>query len=155
MPCIVVGPLDSGGGGVGIFYRSSRLKVVDITAKENQHEVIAVLCSLRGTSRKIICICGYLTTALTTDQSEAYLEYINDLIHSCKSRYQDPHILVAGDWNRADTDIALCDFPSICRVPTPPTRGDEVLDIINMNYAVTETEICPPLSEPRKAWSTE
>ena len=49
-------PVGRRGGGVGVFFRSSRIKAVDITPKDNPHEVCAVLCSLRGTSRKIICL---------------------------------------------------------------------------------------------------
>ena len=52
------------GGGVGIFTRNSRVKAIDITPRGNPHEICAVLCSLRGTSRKIICIGAYLTLSL-------------------------------------------------------------------------------------------
>ena len=70
------------GGGVGIFYRSSRLRVIDITPPDNPHEICVGLCSLRGTSRKIVCIGAYLTTALDPASAECFLEYINDLILS-------------------------------------------------------------------------
>ena len=55
---------------------------------------------------------------------------------------------MAGDWNKANTDIATSDFPNLKTVETPPTRGDEVLDIIftNMSGAIIETEIPPPSS---------
>ena len=86
------------GGGVGVFYRSSRIKATDVTPKNNPHKVCVVLCSLRGTARKIICIGAYLTTALDDDAAAVYLEYINDLIHTFKGKYNDPFILVAGDW---------------------------------------------------------
>ena len=69
------------------------------------------------------------------------------MIHSYKARYKDLHFIVASDWNRADTNIALDDFPSLTAVLTPPTRGDDVLDIIftNMHHAIVETEVTPPL----------
>ena len=38
------------GGGVGIFFRESRIKACEITPKDNPHEICAVLCSLRGLS---------------------------------------------------------------------------------------------------------
>ena len=99
-------PVGRRGGGVGIFTRNSRIKAVDITPKSD-HEVCAVLCSLRGTSRKIIVIGTYLTTALSDDEAGVFLEHVNDLVHLFKARYRDPHIIVAGDWNRADTDVAF------------------------------------------------
>ena len=139
-------PVGRRGGGVGIFYRSNRVKAVEITPKNNPHEICAVLASLRGTSRKIIVIGAYLTTALTTEQAEVFLEYVNDMIHSFKARYSDPFFIVAGDWNKADTEIAFDDFQSIQEVLTPPTRGDENLDIVfmNMSRSVKSVEVCPP-----------
>ena len=118
------------GGGVGIFYRTSRIKAIGITPKENPHEICSALCSLRGTLRKILCIGVYLSTALDVPSAEEYLEYLSDLIHHFKSKYKDLHIVVAGDWNRADTSIALEDFPSLTAVPTPPTCEDDILDIV-------------------------
>ena len=108
------------GGGVGIFYRTSKMKIVDITPTDNPHEIVAVLCSLRGTAKKILCIGAYLTTALTQPQSEVFLQYINDLLHLFKSKYQDPHIIVAGDWNRGDTSIFHEDFSNLNVIDTPP-----------------------------------
>ena len=37
---------------------------------------------------------------------------------------------MAGDWNKFDTTTAFKDFPFLHPIDTPPTRGDEVLDII-------------------------
>ena len=94
-----------------------------------------------------MCIGAYLTTALDPPAAEVFLEYINDMIHSYKAKYQDPYIILAGDWNRADTDIAVGDFPGLLAVPTPPTRGDETLDITFTNFgnSIVEAEVCPPL----------
>ena len=43
--------------------------------------------------------------------------------------------------------MAFGDFVNLTAIPTPPTRGDEILDIVftNMSGAVVETEVCPPL----------
>ena len=76
-----------------------------------------------------------------------YLEYINDLVHAFKAKYSDPYILFVGDWNQADTSIAFEDFPFLQAIPTPPRRGDEVLEIVftNISRSVVNTEVCPPL----------
>ena len=62
------------GGCVGIFYRTSRMKVLDTTPKDNPHEIVVGLCTLRGTSRKVVCIGAYLTTALDVASVEAFLD---------------------------------------------------------------------------------
>ena len=107
-------PVGRRGGGVGIFFRKSKMKVVDITPSLVSHSEIAVsLCSVRGLSRKIVCVGAYLTTALDERGAEAFLEKINYIIHQIKSKYVDPVIIVAGDWNRADTGIALLQTPGL------------------------------------------
>ena len=50
-----------------------------------------------------------------------------------QAKYNDPIIIVAGDWNKADVDIAFDDFATIEAVPTPPRRGDETLDTVFCN----------------------
>ena len=100
------------------------MKVVDIsTSTVDQHEICTALCSLRGSLRKIICMGAYLTTALDLAGSEAFLQHLNDLLHSFKAKYRDPYIIVTGDWNKADTSIALDDFPSLQAVLTPLHEG--------------------------------
>ena len=127
------------------------MKVVDITPVSTS-EICAALRSVRGCSRKVICIAAYHTTALDEDGSVAFLEEISDMIHSFKSKYNDPVVLVAGDWNRAQTGIALDDFPSIHQIMSPPTRGDEVLDItfLNVPRMVSSVVICPLWSRMRE-----
>ena len=98
------------------------MKVVDVSPKNNPHKIVATLCTLQGTSRKILCLGAYLITALDIAGAESFLEYTNDLIHSFKAKYQDPFFIIASDWNRADPDIAFDDFVNITPVPMPPTR---------------------------------
>ena len=102
---------------------------------------------MRGLSRKIVCIGAYPTLALDVTEAALFLEKINDLVHLFKSKNSDPIIIVAGDWNQADTGIAFDDFDNISPIPSPPTQGDEVLDIIftNAPRSVIEIEVCPPL----------
>ena len=72
---------------------------------------------------------------MNEDEAASFLEEVNDMIHQFKSRYNDPIILVSGDWNCADPGIALNDFESIVEVESPPTRGDECLDVIFSNIS--------------------
>ena len=81
------------------------------------------------------------------DQANVFLDYMNDLIHQFRAKYNEPYIIIAGDWNRADTATAFEDFPFLNEVLTPPMRGDENLDIIftNMQRSITGVDVCPPL----------
>ena len=55
----------------------------------------------------------------------------------------DRVITITDDWNQADTYIAFGDFVT----SIPPTRGDELLNIIFMNdmRLVADVLVCPPL----------
>ena len=72
---------------------------------------------------------------------------MNDLVHLFKGKYNDPHVIVSSDWNRADTDIAFQDFPFLQEIHTLPTRGDDTLDtaFTNMSRSITEVNVGPPL----------
>ena len=65
-------PAERRGGGIGIFVRDSRVKAVNITPKDNTHEICAVLCSSFGTARKITVLGCYHTTALDEEQSGVF-----------------------------------------------------------------------------------
>ena len=65
-------------------------------------------------------------------QAEIYLEYVNDLLHSYKSKYRDLYVIVAGDWNRAETRIIFDDFAEIheCRSANSSTEMYRSLFIV-------------------------
>ena len=48
-------------------------------------------------------------------------------------KYEDPYIIVGGDFNRRDHTRATLDHPDLKPVETKPTRGQLVLDIISTN----------------------
>ena len=60
---------------------------------------------------------------LSEEEAGFFLEYVYDLVYLFKARYRDPYIIVAGDWDKADTDIAFQDFPFLQEIQTPHTRG--------------------------------
>ena len=77
-------PMGMRGGGVGIFYQRLKMKVVDITPAGLQDEICVSLCSVRGTSRKMVCVGAYLTMALSDEELALFLEKMNDGIQQIK-----------------------------------------------------------------------
>ena len=79
---------------------------------------------------------------------EECLAEVNDTILALRKRYNNPYVIVAGDFNRRDARRATADFPDIKPVAIPPTRGRNVLDIIltSFNYDILDSGVTQPIS---------
>ena len=74
------------------------------------------------------------------------LQYISSILTTLSIPSKGSTTILSFSWpgtGQAETSIAFDDFPSIQAVPTPPTRGDEVLDILftNMSRSVVNTDV--------------
>ena len=60
-----------------------------------------------------------------------------------RKRYNNPYVIVAGDFNKRDARRATADFPDIKPIQTPPTRGRNVLDVMltSFNDAVLDSGV--------------
>ena len=72
---------------------------------------------------------------------------MNDAIIHIKNKYNDPFIIVRGDFNKTDIKRALSDHSDITQILTEPTRGTSVLDIIatNFNDLVVDSGVTEPI----------
>ena len=72
---------------------------------------------------------------------------IEEAIEKLKRDFEDPMVLIAGDFNKKPITPALDNFPDITELGTGPTRKDEALDLLyaNFNNQVATKEIRPPL----------
>ena len=51
------------------------------------------------------------------------------------NRYEDPYVIIAGDFNRRNLARAIGNFPQIKQIQTPPTRGEASLDLVASNMS--------------------
>ena len=73
------------------------------------------------------------------------LEFIAGTVSEAKRRFDDPLIVVAGDYNQWDVAGALSDFQDLKEAPVGNTRGDRSIDRIFTNVDHEEAGTLPPL----------
>lgn len=83
----------------------------------------------------MIVICAYIPPQTDAARSTAFLEYFSDPILNLKGRYDNPYIIVGGDFNKQDINNALTDYPDLRQVDTPAsgqgrsTPGQDVYEL--------------------------
>ena len=61
------------------------------------------------------------------------LDYIEGVVLNLKRKYNDPCLIVAGDFNQWKVEVGLANFPDISEVPIGCTRGRRAIDRISLN----------------------
>ena len=88
-------------GGVALAWRESRGTFKKLNIKNpNRFEVLAAVGSIRGQSRKIVIVACYLPPSYNKTRGTAALEHIEDVIIEAKRIYNDPYVVVTGDFNQ-------------------------------------------------------
>ena len=105
-----------------------------VKLKPTEHEIVVALGRRVGQRRKILVIAVYLPPSYDAENTEACLNEVNDTILEMRKHYNNPFVIVAGDFNRRDATRATRDFPDNKQIRTPPTRGQAVLDIILTSF---------------------
>lgn len=59
---------------------------------------------------------------------------MNDIIMAIKNKYNDPYLIIGGDFNRRNLKEATREYPEVRQIITGPTRADATLDIIATNF---------------------
>ena len=121
------------GGGVCIVYNRSQITMIPCKLPESEFEVVAAVGRRTGQRRKVLVISAYIPPNASAETNKSFLSYVCDVILAQKAKYNDPYVILAGDFNRRDVNQATRDFPDMKIVKTPPTRGRATLDIISTN----------------------
>ena len=135
-------------GGVAIIYKSSAVKLSRYKfANPENFEVLPVSSTITAIPRKFFLLAVYIPPGYPVPRGKACLQYVADIVLDIKSKYQDPFVLVAGDFNQWNIGDALSEFADLEEIPSPPTRGDRKLDKIFLNWPddVDDSGCLPPL----------
>ena len=135
-------------GGVAVLWKESLGSFKEIEVKNpGRFEVLAAAGSVKGHRRKFVVIGCYLPPGYTKQRGKEALGYIEDLVIYLKRRFEDPYLVVAGDFNQWKIDACLADFVDVKEVDVGPTRGSRSIDRIftNMSRSVEESGSLEPL----------
>ena len=100
----------------------------------DEHEIVAAIGRRIGQRRKIIIVNTYIPPSLDADSSDKVLQKVVDLIRNYKRKYESPYILLGGDFNKRNIQKELKTHGDIKLVLTPPTRGNNTLDLLFTNF---------------------
>ena len=145
---------DSGGkirgGGVAIIYHKNKINLTELKMPASRFEIVAAIGNLPGHTRKLVVYAVYAPPSLRTGAFDELIDEMVTSINKIKTEYDNPIIIVGGDFNRKPIDKISTVFPDIVQLDSPPTRDGALLDMIFTNIAPSflETKIGEPLYSP-------
>ena len=135
-------------GGVAVVWRETLGKFREITLKNKKDfEVLPVVASMRGHSRKLVVVACYVPPTYKKKQAQEALEYISEVVLEVKRKFNDPFIMVAGDFNQWKINETLADYSDLREVVVGATRGNRDIDkmFTNMSRSVIASGTWEPL----------
>ena len=133
------------GGVCGIFLESI------VTLKEiklhNPHdlEVLMVGGTVKGSKRKVIVVAVYIPPNYAVGRGWQAQELAAGAVAEAKRRYDDPIVIVAGDFNQWRIEEKLADFPDLAEHSIGLTRGQHCIDRVFSNMEADVSGNLPPL----------
>ena len=143
------------GGGVALAFNNSLAKFTQVALPNNNSELLCCKGKINDLARQLVVFVAYLPPKMSAASLEAFCSTLNDGIELVKSRYDDPFVLITGDFNKKSITPALSDFPDIQLVNPVPTRGSACLDLTFSNlgsYIVTVRSL--PALESNDGYTT-
>ena len=135
-------------GGVAVVWREKIGKTVLVDNKNpKKYEVMTAATSLKGHSRKLLTIACYFPPGYSRIEGNGAIDYLEDLVVELKRRFQDPYIIIAGDFNQWEVENGLANFADIKEIKVGCTRGNREIDRVftNISRSVTESGTVDPL----------
>ena len=129
---------DSRGGGVAIAYNSSQITLKKLFLNSLKHqpqfEIVAARGKLRGYKKELSIFSCYLQPTLNCAESLDFMDTLSNTIAEAETS-SDGWFVVGGDWNNRSLTGILDMYLDLIKIKTPPTRKDNVLDIILTNFS--------------------
>ena len=136
-------------GGVAVAFKTSccNLKKLELSNPLG-FEVMIAAGRVTGYSRQVVVVAAYTPPNYTVGRGKACVEYIEDTLIKIKSRYKDPFLVLAGDFNHWAVQDAVADFVDLTVETVGPTRKDKQIDRIFTNFgqSIKESGTVPLLS---------
>ena len=138
------------GGGVAIVYHKNRMQLKECKIPGNKYEMVCGVGSVTGNKRKVVLISTYVPPKTKLATFDAMCECIINFVNKVKTDFSDPLIYLGGNFNKRSLSTILDCFPDVNVLDSPPTRGDNFLDLVATNAGLShmKTSIHPPLYSP-------
>ena len=113
---------------MAVFFNKNKINMSMIKLRQTKHEVIATIGRRTGQRKKIATIAVYIPPWYNAYQNRSVLDFISESITAIKRKYNNPHIIVAGDFNQGKIRDSVKKHPDIKVIPNEATRNNEELD---------------------------
>ena len=126
-------------GGVAVVWRHSMGLFKQVPVKNEEHyEVLIAAGSLKGHSRKLVVVACYIPPGYSKQRGQGALDHVEDVVIEMKRKYQDPFIVVTGDFNQWKINGSLSGFNDIKETKIGNTRGNRAIDRFFTNMSRSE-----------------
>ena len=135
-------------GGVAIIYHQNKCTFKQIKlCNPDSFEVLAASGKFVGYLRTVLVLACYVPPTYDTQRAGACLDFVRDSVVELKRKFDDPYIIVTGDFNQWGIQDALEDYPDIKEECLGPTRGARAIDrtFTNFSRSIKESGTLPPL----------
>ena len=143
------------GGGVAILFNKNLISLKEHRIKTSGYEIVSARGKMPKNTREFFIFAVYLPPSQKVSDTEKALECISSAITDIKITHNNPYIIIAGDINNKQFDLAYRDHHDMAELQTPPTRKDRRLDLIatNFNEEFKEAKALPPLEDEQGSCS--
>ena len=98
-------------GGVAIFFKKSRLELKTFKMHNpDSYEVITLVGKISGLARKIVGIACYIPPNYPVPRGRGAMDFITQCLNQAKQKYDDPMIVLGGNFNQWDIGESMSDF---------------------------------------------
>ena len=138
------------GGGVAIVFHKHRMNLREQKIPANKYEMVCGSGTVAGNKRRVFLIAVYVPPKTKSSTFSELCECIINFINKMKSENSDPLFMIGGDFNKRDLAPVTDCFPDLNTHDTPPSRGDNFLDLVVSNMVLRSviTSAHPPLETP-------
>ena len=135
------------GGGFAIVYNTDKIKITERNMNKGGAELLCAVGKMPEIARRIVIIAVYIPPHTRAAKTEEIMNFIR-----LESDFEDPYVIIAGDFNKMNTTSAFCNYPDIAEPEAGATHGAEALDLVFTNFDeyVTSQEIHSPLETEAK-----
>ena len=135
------------GGGVAVCFRPDRIQFSKAKIPPTKHEIYAAIGRRTGQRRKILVVVIYIPPFYNAEQNRSLYRKLNKTLFVLKDRYENPYVILGGDFNRRDARAATLEHPELKIVSTGATRDGAALDLVlsNFNHSVIDAGTVDPI----------
>ena len=147
--CIIKKSRKSRGGGVAIIFNKNKINLSQVKIRGNDFEIVGAIGRTSEDARKVLILSVYYPPQLKKEKIDRMNQCISDTIDKQKESFPFLQVILCGDFNKKDYLAILTDHPDLQVLDTPPTRGNEILDLCihSLSGEISVKKIAPLSTE--------